>query len=535
MKKSVKVKAISVVLSLALLLSLVTAVSLMTQAEEVEVVKSGETKMFWPTTDGYKFGDGTIFLSGSKIQASSGGLAMHVYIDNKLVYESPNSSSYTFEQDCQSNSEVTYYSPYVPGSNGESGCVIYFDSYTDPTKKAYINVDNATSTSDSIYIEGVAGQEYIIVPKGTPITDSDWKNSIKPDPERDNWVFFENLKAATEFEIYTRTAETDTANAGTAEKANVHTSLSCISLEYDSTLVGATVKVIPEPETEGLTYKWYQDVATGDGEGAIQHELTEITGAAGDTYTFREEDIGKGITVKIFAGNSEVGEVEIEGPVTLTATVNFDSMGGSEVEAITDVGYRSKIKEPKEPVRKGYVFDGWFYEEEYITPFDFEKDVITWDDTTLYAKWEPFSYDITAISGLSGKGNKQWTKGAKASVAITVENNGQDNSFDHLLGVKLDGKDLVLDKDYTVDKDSSKIILKPETLEKLSLGNHTVTVLFDDGEVETTLTITEQKAETASPKTGNSGEITFLVILMELSLLALAGTMITRRKKNLDK
>ena len=106
MKKSVKVKAISLVLSLALVLSLVTAVSLMTQAQELNVVKSGETKMFYPTTDGYKFGDGTIFLSGSTIQAASGGLAMHVYIDNELVYESPNSSNYTFKQDCQSNSVI---------------------------------------------------------------------------------------------------------------------------------------------------------------------------------------------------------------------------------------------------------------------------------------------------------------------------------------------------------------------------------------------------------------------------------------------
>lgn len=399
-------------------------------------------------------------------------------------------------------------------------------------KKAYINTDTMTYNDTTIYIEGVVGQEYVIIPKGTPITDSDWEKSIKPDPERENWVFFENLKEATEYEIYTRTAETETAFASDPVKANVYTTLSSIGLDYDSTLVGATVKVMPEPEVEGLTYKWYQDVATEDGEGAIHHDLTEITGAAGDTYTFRTEDIGKGITVKIFAGKAEVGDIEIEGPVTLTATVYFDSMGGSDVKEITDVEYRAKIEAPKDPIRKGYAFAGWYWEEEYLTPFDFQNDLITWENTTLYAKWTPVNYSITSVTGLSGANEKQWAKGTKDGVVITVKVSGEDNSFDHFIGVKLDGKDLVKDVDYTVEKGSTIVTLKPETLEKLSVGEHTVTVLFDNGEVNTTLTVLAANSQDAtSPQTGDNSHLGLWIALMMFSLLGIAATLLFGRKK----
>ena len=397
---------------------------------------------------------------------------------------------------------------------------------------ASVSTDTMTYNSDSIYIEGVAGQEYIIVPKGTVIIDADWGNSILPDPERDNWVFFDDLKAATEYEIYTRTVETETSNPGTAKKVDVYTTLSCIGLDYDSTLVGATVKVVPEPETEGLTYKWYQDVATEDGEGAIHHDLTEIAGATGDTYTFRTEDIGKGITVKIFSGTSEVGEVEIEGPVTLTATVIFDSMGGSDVEFVTGIKYQSKLTKPADPVRKGYAFDGWFYEEEYITPFDFGKDVIVWSETTLYAKWTQNNYAITSVTGLSGKGKDQWTKGTKDGVVITVKLSENDDSFDHFVGVKLDGKDLIKDVDYTVKKGSTIVTLTPATLEKLTVGEHTVTVLFDNGEVNNALTVLEtEKVSNVSPKTGDNSNLALWLALMAISMISIASSLVYGRKK----
>lgn len=399
-------------------------------------------------------------------------------------------------------------------------------------KEAVISTDTMSYTSDSIYIEGVAGQEYVIVPKGTAVTDADWNTSVKPDPERDNWVFFENLKEATEYEIYARTAETETAFASDAVKANVYTTLSSIGYLYDSTLVGASITVEPEPNVEGLTYKWYQDEVTEDGEGIIHHNLTEITGATGSTYTFRAEDAGKHIAVKIFAGDSEVGDFATDAPVASTAKVIFESNGGSDVETLTDAAYQSKIKAPADPTREGFAFDGWYWDEEFETPFDFEKDVITWTETTLYAKWTPNDYKITSVTGLTGANNKQWTKGGKDAVVITVKVSGEDNSFDHFTGVKLDGKELVKDVDYTVEKGSTVVTLKPETLEKLSVGEHTVTVLFDNGEVNTTLTVLAANSQDAtSPQTGDNSHMGLWIALMMFSLCGIAATLLYGRKK----
>ena len=180
----------------------------------------------------------------------------------------------------------------------------------------------------------------------------------------------------------------------------------------------------------------------------------------------------------------------------------------------------------------GYAFEGWYWEEEIVTPFDFENDVITWNETTLYAKWTPVEYSITNVTGLSGANNNQWVKGTKDGVVVTVKVSGEDNSFDHFTSVKLDGKELVKDVDYTVEKGSTIVTLKPETLEKLDLGEHTVTVLFDNGEVNTTLTVLVANSQNAtSPQTGDNSHMGLWIALMIFSLFEIAATLLYGRKK----
>ena len=430
------------------------------------------------------------------------------------------------------NTYYVWYRAYVSDNNvSEALCV-----KATIVKAAVISTDTMSYNEDKIYIEGVDGQEYIIVPKGTPITEADWENAVLPDSERDNWVFFDDLKAATEYEIYTRVRATETTKAGAAKKADVYTTLSCIGYNYDSELVGATITVEPEPETEGLTYKWYQDVVTVDEEDREHHDLTEIEGVTGTSYTFRAEDVGKHIAVKIFSGDSEVGEVATMDPVALTATVVFDSMGGSDVETATGIEYQSKLTKPNDPTREGYAFDGWFWEDTYETPFDFENDIITWTETTLYAKWAPITYNIISVDGLSGEDKDRWTKGTSDGVVITVKNNGNEDSFDHFTGVKLDGKELLKDVDYTVEKGSTIVTLAPETLEKLSAGDHTVTVLFDNGEVNTALTVLEAEKEGAtSPKTGDNSNLALWLALMAISIISIASSLVYDRKKKANR
>ena len=73
-------------------------------------------------------------------------------------------------------------------------------------------------------------------------------------------------------------------------------------------------------------------------------------------------------------------QAQTSSPPTLT----FDSNGGSNVSDMTrDAG--DAITEPTTPVRIGYVFEGWYEERAFITPFVF--DTMPRTSMTIYAKW----------------------------------------------------------------------------------------------------------------------------------------------------
>ena len=67
-------------------------------------------------------------------------------------------------------------------------------------------------------------------------------------------------------------------------------------------------------------------------------------------------------------------------------SVAFDSQLGSNVPTLYNVAYGSTVEEPGDPVREGYIFQGWFKDPESSEPWDFENDTVT-ADTILYAGW----------------------------------------------------------------------------------------------------------------------------------------------------
>ncbi|TQQ83187.1 hypothetical protein EXD82_09835 [Peptacetobacter hominis] len=70
--------------------------------------------------------------------------------------------------------------------------------------------------------------------------------------------------------------------------------------------------------------------------------------------------------------------------VPVDMTVEFDSMGGSEVPSQT-VKYNTKATIPEEPTKEGYQFVGWYTSPEYETRWSFDRTIEK--DTILYAKW----------------------------------------------------------------------------------------------------------------------------------------------------
>ena len=69
-------------------------------------------------------------------------------------------------------------------------------------------------------------------------------------------------------------------------------------------------------------------------------------------------------------------------------TVTFDSRGGTDVPAQTDVMYGDLVEAPEPPAREGYVFTGWYTDENCNYLWDMELSQVG-QSMTLYAGWEP--------------------------------------------------------------------------------------------------------------------------------------------------
>lgn len=71
--------------------------------------------------------------------------------------------------------------------------------------------------------------------------------------------------------------------------------------------------------------------------------------------------------------------------VSTDCTVTFESGGGTQVPDQI-VQYGEKIKEPEEPTREGYSFNGWYSDLDRTTLWNFDSDTVQ-GNMTLYAGW----------------------------------------------------------------------------------------------------------------------------------------------------
>ena len=120
-----------------------------------------------------------------------------------------------------------------------------------------------------------------------------------------------------------------------------------------------------------------------------------------------------------------------------------------------------------------------------------------------------------------------WTKESAEGLAFVA--NGAYSKF---TGIEIDGK--AADADcYTAESGSTVITLKPDYLNTLTEGAHTITVLYTDGEATGTFTIAEQPADegTDSPQTGDDSHIVLWIMLMLISGGAVLTLSVKRRNK----
>lgn len=229
-----------------------------------------------------------------------------------------------------------------------------------------------------------------------------------------------------------------------------------------------------------------------------------------------------------YVGDSNHNDFQGE-PLTVTIktlTVTFEVNGGSAVAA-QNVIKGEKATKPDDPTKAGNAFDGWFQDATFSVAFDFETPITA--DMTLYAKWTPNDYSFQTITGTTTDASHSWTKGSGKDVVITVKLTTEpDNSFAHFTGVRIDGTPLVKDTNYTAKEGSTIVTLKAATVQKLSTGAHTVTIVFDNGAVDVKLTV---KPNPSSPATGDTRTTGLWATLTILSGLGIGGVTVFGKKR----
>jgi len=148
------------------------------------------------------------------------------------------------------------------------------------------------------------------------------------------------------------------------------------------------------------------------------------------------------------------------------------------------------------------------------------------------------TYTVTII-GLDASGS--WKKGSTNGLTFLCNGN-----FAKFTGVKLDGA--LLDPiHYSAKFGSTVITIKPEYLDTLTVGKHTITLMFTDGSVETEFTVLAADSMTEpsdpskppdntkapdvpAPGTGDNN-MTWWLLLGGASLTALCGMFIIEQKR----
>ncbi|MEL7571147.1 MAG: InlB B-repeat-containing protein, partial [Eubacteriaceae bacterium] len=221
-----------------------------------------------------------------------------------------------------------------------------------------------------------------------------------------------------------------------------------IYLDSGSSLYDSKCSVYSKPLTGSTLYKWYDGgISKGNFSNIVLGTITSDTLIAQFNQPSAEFDSNGGNYIADQTANSQGFITAPTAPIkegceflgwykesacinawnfatdkvtyniTLYAkwdknNVHFESLGGRDIEDITNLPFGSKIEEPSDVVRAGYTFNGWLYvadSGEWET-WDFDNNTVT-HDLTLYANWD-LEYDLCLIAAEPNNANYGTVEGS---------------------------------------------------------------------------------------------------------------------------
>lgn len=162
--------------------------------------------------------------------------------------------------------------------------------------------------------------------------------------------------------------------------------------------------------------------------------------------------------------------------------------------------------------------------ERYGTLTEHEKSLV---GEEAKEKLERLLEELVDYRIVEGDGNR-WEKGTDAGLSFTA-----NGAYAKFTGIEVDGR-AVNQADYTATSGSTKITLKPQYLETLPVGEHSLTVKYTDGEASCAFEVyTENSA--ALPKTSDNSSVALFVASALAAGAVLIGSILHRRRKKHSK
>ena len=218
--------------------------------------------------------------------------------------------------------------------------------------------------------------------------------------------------------------------------------------------------------------------------------------------------------------NPENQTVHFLAKITVSASPSSGgtAAGGTvSTERLFTGSQRTVTATPKEP----YHFVNWT-ENGTVVSTEASYTFTVTGDRRLTASFKKLSYDL--YQG----GNGTWTKGSGTTYTATVKRSFNDKEcFSHFVGVELDGRRLAANE-YTAKAGSTVVTLNKNLLQNLTNGAHKLKFVFDDGTVETQLSI---KPNPQSPATDDTRLTLLWAWLTGLSALGMGVAAIGGKKR----